>query len=253
VFSQDGVCDGRRTGIGRAVAIRLAQEGARVVVASKTFEHAKETARLAEEASQSSVVALSLDQRNPEMIARAIGDAVDAVGPIDVLSNNAGIDEPTEPVVAETSDEVWDQTFLVNLKGVFWLCRAATPLMRNGGAIVNISSINGLTPRPNAAAYSASKAALLSLTRSLAIELAPRHIRVNCVCPGVVDTPLTDLFLARAEDPAAVREEYARSNPLRRIADPVEIANCVLFLASDEAGFVTGAPLIVDGGSLACE
>jgi NAD(P)-dependent dehydrogenase (short-subunit alcohol dehydrogenase family) len=123
--------------------------------------------------------------------------------------------------------------------------------MRDGGSIVNVGSTNSIRPRVNAAAYCASKAALLQLTRSLALELAPRHIRANCVCPGIVDTPLTDLFLNQSEDPDRLRLEYARSNPLQRIADPSEIANCVLFLASDEASFVTGASLVVDGGALA--
>jgi dihydroanticapsin dehydrogenase len=125
------------------------------------------------------------------------------------------------------------------------------PVLADGGAIVTVGSTNGLVPRPNAAAYCASKAALLMLTRTLALELAPRRIRANCVCPGVVDTPLTDLFLNRADDPAALREEYAKASPLQRLADPREIANCVLFLASDEASFVTGTPFVADGGMLA--
>jgi NAD(P)-dependent dehydrogenase (short-subunit alcohol dehydrogenase family) len=146
---------------------------------------------------------------------------------------------------------VWNETFDVNVTGVFRVCRAAIPVLADGGAVVNMGSGTGILPRVNAAAYSASKAALLQLTRSLALELAPRHIRVNCVCPGVVDTPLTDLFLEREDDPAAMRVEYAQSNPLQRIADAREIANCVLFLASDEASFITGTPLIADGGGLA--
>jgi dihydroanticapsin dehydrogenase len=122
--------------------------------------------------------------------------------------------------------------------------------MTDGGAIVTVGSTNSLVPRPNAAAYCASKAALLMLTRTLALELAPRRIRANCVCPGVVDTPLTALFLDRAGDPAALREEYAKWSPLLRLADAREIANCVLFLASDEASFVTGAAFVADGGAL---
>jgi NAD(P)-dependent dehydrogenase (short-subunit alcohol dehydrogenase family) len=242
---------GAGTGIGRAVAVRLAEEGAQVVVTSRTRSHAEQTAALVREASGVDPLTFELDQTDQASIEDALHEAGDKLGLIDVLSNNAGIDEPTEPRVADTSDEIWDGTFRVNVRGVFWLCRAAIPLMRDGGAIVNMGSGNGIVPRSNAAAYSASKAALLSLTRSLAVELATRAIRVNCVCPGVVDTRLTDLFLARAQDPAEMRQEYARSNPLGRIAHPREIANCVLFLASDEASFVTGASLVVDGGGLA--
>lgn len=242
---------GAGTGIGRAVAVRFAEEGATVVITSRTLEHATETAALVTKASGPEPLTLALDQTDLAAVQDGLSTAVGAFGEIDVLSNNAGVDEPTEPPVAETPDEVWNDTFGVNVTGVFWLCRAAIPHMRDGGSIVNMGSGNGIVPRLNAAAYSASKAALLSLTRSLAVELAPRQIRVNCVCPGVVDTPLTDLFLAREDDPVAMRAEYAKSNPLGRIADPREIANCVLFLASDESSFMTGAPLIVDGGGLA--
>jgi NAD(P)-dependent dehydrogenase (short-subunit alcohol dehydrogenase family) len=244
---------GAGTGIGRAVAVRLADEGAEVVVTSRTLSHAKETAACVREATGAEPLTLKLDQTDQAAIDAGLNAAVEKLGPIDVLSNNAGIEEPTEPPVVETTDEIWESTFRVNVTGVFWLCRAAIPLMRDGGSIVNMGSANGIVPRPNAAAYCATKAALLHLTRSLALELAPRHIRVNCVCPGVVDTPLTDQFLALADDPEAMRVEYANSNPLGRIADPREIANCVLFLASDESSFVTGAPLIVDGGGLAGE
>jgi NAD(P)-dependent dehydrogenase (short-subunit alcohol dehydrogenase family) len=163
----------------------------------------------------------------------------------------AGVDQPHEPPVPETSDEEWDEVFAVNVRGVFQLCRAAVPALSDRGSIVTVGSANGIAPRPNAAAYCASKAALLMFTRALALELAPRGIRANCVCPGVVDTPLTDLFLGMAPDPAALREEYAGANPLKRIADAREIANCVLFLASDEASFVTASPFVVDGGQLA--
>lgn len=242
---------GAGTGIGRAVAVRLAEEGANVVVTSRSERNAQQTADLIRATSGLDPMVFSLDQTDQSSVDRGIEAVVNRLGEIDILSNNAGIDEPSEPQVAETSDAVWDAAFAVNVTGVFRLCRAAIPHLRDGGAIVNISSGNGLAPRPNAAAYCASKAALNSFTRSLALELAPRRIRANSVCPGVVDTPLTELFLAREADPAAMRSEYAKSNPLEHIADPREIANCVLFLGSDEASFVTGIELVVDGGGLA--
>ena len=242
---------GAGSGIGRSVAVRFAVEGARVVVTSRTLGHAYETAELVEDISGIRPLTFEVDQTDQVAISGALAKAKRTFGTIDVLSNNAGVDEPTEPPVAETSDEIWADAFRVNVTGVFWICRAAIPMMRDGGAVVNIASGNAIVPRLNAAAYSASKAALVQLTRSLALELAPRRIRANCVCPGVVDTPLTDLFLAREEDPEAARADYAGSNPLGRIADPSEIADCVLFLASDEASFVTGTTLVADGGSLA--
>ena len=242
---------GAGTGIGRAVAIRLAEEGATVVVTSRTRSHAEETAELVAHATSESPLTLTLDQTDPDAIRDALQAAADRFGAIDILANNAGIDDPTESAIADTSDAIWDTAFDVNVTGVFKLCRAAIPLLRDGGSIVNVGSTNSILPRSNAAAYCASKAALLQLTRSLALELAPRHIRANCICPGIVDTPLTDLFLNQSDDPAALRVEYAASNPLQRIADPREIANCVLFLASDESSFVTGSALVADGGSLA--
>ena len=211
---------GAGTGIGRAVAVRLAEEGARVVVTSRTLAHAEETAALVGEASGVAPLTLELDQTNQTEITDALQRAVRELGAIDVLSNNAGIDEPTEPAVVDTTDEVWDEAFRVNVTGVFRLCRTAIPLMKSGGSIINMGSGNAIAPRLNAAAYSASKAALLQLTRSLALEVASQHIRVNCVCPGVVDTPMTDLFLAREEDPEAMRAEYAKSNPLGRDRRP---------------------------------
>ncbi len=242
---------GAGSGIGRAVAIRLAQEGATVIVTSRTPSHVDETAALIQAATLQAPTTLVLDQTDRASVDRALGEAASRFGPLDIVSNNAGVDDPAETPVSETPDETWSKTFSVNVDGVFRICRAAIPLMRDGGAIVNIGSTNSILPRANAAAYCASKAALLQLTRSLALELAPRHIRANCVCPGIVDTPLTDLFLNQSDDPDTLRLEYARSNPLQRIADPAEIANCVLFLASDEASFVTGSSLVVDGGALA--
>ena len=245
------VITGAGSGIGRAVAVLLAEEGAQVVVTSRTRNHAEETAALVCERTGVTPMALKLDQTDQREIDAALREAAAELGPFDVLSNNGGIDDPSEPTVAATSDELWETTLEINLTGVFRLCRAAIPLLSEGGTIVNMGSVNGIVPRPNAAAYSASKAGLLHLTRSLALELAPRRIRVNCVCPGVVDTPLTDLFVAQEEDAEAAREMFARSNALCRIADAREIATCVAFLASDDASFVTGAALVVDGGQLA--
>jgi NAD(P)-dependent dehydrogenase (short-subunit alcohol dehydrogenase family) len=242
---------GAGSGIGRAVAVRLAEEGADVVVTSRTQAHVEETCARVEDAAGAPPLGLVLDVTDRASVEDGVEAVSERFGRIDVLSNNAGFDDPDEPAVADTPDAVWDESFAVNVTGVFWICRAAIPAIADGGSIVNIGSTNSLVPRANAAAYSASKAALLQFTRTLALELAPRRIRVNCVCPGVVDTPLTDQFLARADDPSALRREYAKANPLQRLADPREIANCVLFLASDEASFVTGTPFVADGGALA--
>jgi NAD(P)-dependent dehydrogenase (short-subunit alcohol dehydrogenase family) len=242
---------GAGTGIGRAVAVRFAEEGAEVIVTSRSLAHAAETAALVEKATGNTPLAFAVDVTDPLAINAALEAAGERFGKVHIVSNNAGVDDPSEPSVVDTSDEVWETTFRVNVTGAFFLSRVAVPLMADGGAIVHTGSANSIAPRVNAAAYCASKAALLMFTRSLALELAPRRIRVNCVCPGVVDTPLTDLFLNQSDDPVSLRAAYAESNPLRRIADAREIANAVVFLASDESSFMTGAPLIVDGGGLA--
>jgi NAD(P)-dependent dehydrogenase (short-subunit alcohol dehydrogenase family) len=247
VANKVALVTGAGSGIGRAVAVRLAEQGAEVVVTSRTQEHVDETCALVGAAAWGFV----LDLRDRASIEQGVRVVAERFGRIDVLVCSAGVDDPGEPSVADTPDEVWDETFAVNVTGVFRLCRAAVPVMADGGAIVTVGSTNSIVPRPNAAAYCASKAALLMLTRTLALELAPRRIRANCVCPGVVDTPLTATFLNRADDPAALRREYAEWSPLQRLADAGEIANCVLFLASDEASFVTGAAFVADGGALA--
>jgi dihydroanticapsin dehydrogenase len=169
-----------------------------------------------------------------------VGQVADRFGRIDVLSNNAGIELPHGPSVAETTDEEWEQLFRVNVTGAFYACRAALAFMPDGGSIVNMASINSFVAWENDAAYTATKGALLQFTRAPALEVAARGIRANCVCPGVVDTPLTDLFLAGADDPDALRAEYEAVSPFHRMGTPEEVANCVLFLASDEASFVTG-------------
>jgi NAD(P)-dependent dehydrogenase (short-subunit alcohol dehydrogenase family) len=168
-----------------------------------------------------------------------------------VLSNNGGIDLPHAPTVVETTDDEWDRVLAVNMTGIFAVCRDAIPGLRDGGSIVNMASMNSLVAYENSAPYSASKGALLQFTRALALELAPRRIRVNCVCPGIIDTPLTNSFLELADDPDALRAEYEAVAPLGRLGTAREVANCVVFLAGDESTFVTGSALVVDGGTTA--
>jgi NAD(P)-dependent dehydrogenase (short-subunit alcohol dehydrogenase family) len=242
---------GAGTGIGRAVSLRLAEEGATVDVTSRTLDHVEETCDEVERAGQPRPLARRLDVSDRAAVDAVVAEVVERHGRIDVVSHNAGIDFPHEPAADEITDAEWDEMLAVNLSGPFYVCRAAVAAMPAGGSIVTMGSGNSAFARPNAAAYVASKGGLLMLTRALALDLAPRGIRANCVCPGVIDTPLTDLFLEQSADPEALRVEYAASNPLQRLGTAREVANCVLFLASDESSFVTGTALFVDGGGTA--
>lgn len=242
---------GAGSGIGRAVCMRLAEEGAEVVVTSRTRANVEATADEVEGVSGRPPLALVLDVVDRRTAAAAVAEVVDRHGRIDVLSNNGGIDLPHAPTVVETTDDEWDRVLAVNMTGIFAVCRDAIPGLRDGGSIVNMASMNSLVAYENSAPYSASKGALLQFTRALALELAPRRIRVNCVCPGIIDTPLTNSFLELADDPDALRAEYEAVAPLGRLGTAREVANCVVFLAGDESTFVTGSALVVDGGTTA--
>ena len=242
---------GAGTGIGRAVCVRLAEEGAEVIVTSRTAGHVEQTAAEVEAACSRRPAAHVLDMEKPEQIEGVVSEVATQHGRIDIVSNNAGIDFVHTPAVWDVTDEEWERVFRINMTGISQVCRAAIPHMPAGGSIVNTASINSFIAWENDAPYTATKGALLQFTRGLALDLAARDIRANCVCPGVVDTPLTESFLERAVDPDAMRAEYEAVAPLKRMGTPREIANCVLFLASDEASFVTGTGLVADGGTIA--
>ncbi len=242
---------GAGSGIGRAVCVRLAEAGAEVVVTSLTPAHVEATAGEVERSTGRRPTTFALDVRDRAAVDRVVAEVVERYGGIDVLSNNGGVDLPHAPALADTTDEEWERVLGVNLTGIFYVCRSAIPVLRDGGSIVNMASMNSFVAWENGAPYAASKGALLQFTRALALELAPRRIRANCVCPGIIDTPLTDSFLELVDDPAAMRAEYEAVAPLNRLGTAREVANCVLFLAGDESTFVTGSALVVDGGSTA--
>ena len=222
-----------------------------MIASSRTLSHAEETCDEAEATGASRPEALALDVSDPAAIDGVVRDVASRHGRIDVLVANAGIDLPRAPSVEDTTDEEWDRVFAVNATGLFRCCRAVVPVMPAGGSIVTVASINSFVAWSNDAAYTASKGAASQFTRSLALDVVGRGIRANCVCPGVIDTPLTRAFVDVAEDPVALEGEYVSAAPMNRMGTAREVANCILFLASDEASFVTGSALIVDGGTTA--
>ena len=180
--------------------------------------------------------------------ARAMIDAaVERFGRLDILVNNAGAPQAPHSFV-ETTEEDWDRVFAVNAKAIFLAARHAVPIMRRqgGGVILNTVSVAAIRPRPNLLAYNSSKGAALVATRSMALELAPDRIRVNAVCPGPGDTPMLATFVGGDSD--AHRAAFLATIPLGRLCAPADVANAMVYLASDEAAFVTGAVLEVDGG-----
>ena len=246
---------GAGSGIGRATCVRLAEEGARVAVTSRTPANVEETCAAVERATGRMPLGVVLDVADSAAVDEVFAGIAGELGRIDVLVANAGIEIPpgesgVGPNLADTTDEEWRRIQRVNVDGMFFTCRAALRHMPDGGAIVTVGSINSFIAWENDGAYTTSKGAVLQLTRSLAVDVAARNIRVNCICPGVIDTALTEQFLSVVKDPEKLHEEYASVAPLGRTGQPHEIANCILFLASDEASFVTGAALVADGGTV---
>ncbi len=238
-------------GIGRATALQFAREGARVVVADYDAESGEKTARLIRDEGQDG----SFVRADVSLLGDAqamVQSALSLYRRIDILHNNAGIDLPQATDVASTEVEDWDQIMGVNLKGVFLCSKAVLPVMieGGGGTIVNTASIAGLAPMSREAAYGASKGGLVLLTKQMARDYARHHIRVNSVCPGLMEKPTRHRLDYLRGDQAAYarRQSSVERIPLGRLCLPEDIASAVLFLASDEASMITGVNLVVDGG-----
>jgi NAD(P)-dependent dehydrogenase (short-subunit alcohol dehydrogenase family) len=239
---------GGAQGIGRAIAERFQQAGAGVVIVDVDASAGRTAALEMSAALPARPVAfVAADLSIPVQIASALRETRERHAHIDVLVNNAGIE--IERPFAATTLEVWDRILDVNLRGAFLLTQAALPLFpAEGGAIVNISSIHASHAFPDSAAYACSKAGLVALTRNLALELAPRRIRVNAICPGYIDTRLWEEYVGRAADPAALAAQTAALHPLGRRGRPADVAEAALYLAGESASFVTGTDLVLDGG-----
>ncbi len=234
---------GGSRGIGRAIALELGRRGATVIISYAGNEAAAtETLKLLTEAGVARSKAIRFDVADTAACAQAIDSVVTEFGRIDVLINNAGV--AIDGLIMRFKDDDWDRTLDTNLRGAFALIRAASrPMMKQrGGAIVNVSSIVGETGNGGQAAYAASKAGLIGLTKAVAKELASRSIRVNAVTPGFIATDMT------AEIPDGMKAKLLESIPLGRLGLAEEIAKSVAFLASDAASYITGETLKVNGG-----
>jgi NAD(P)-dependent dehydrogenase (short-subunit alcohol dehydrogenase family) len=243
------IVTGGAKGIGLASTQCMVRLGAKVMmvdVSAVALESAKQS--LSEFTDR--VASVTADISRMADTERAVRSTVECFGAVDILVNNAGIQTFGDPVT--TTEEVWDRTMNVNLKGHWMMSKAAIPemLKRGKGSIVNISSVQGLASQRNVVAYSTSKHAMIGLTRSMAVDLASRQIRVNCICPGTVNTPLIEGVMRLDSDPEHLRKILDKMHPLGRIAEPSEIGEVVAFLASDRASFMTGSIVTVDGGLL---
>ena len=237
---------GAGAGMGREASVLFAEEGARVIVADIDAGAAQGTVALVDKAG-GQALAVTGDVALEADVKRMIEEGVRRFGALHVLYNNAGVLwKDRDRSVLETDDKWWDRVMAINLKSVFWVTKYGIPHLRaaGGGSIVMMGSVSALAGFTRAQdAYTAAKGALISLTKSLAIQFARDRIRCNVIHPGIVDTPLQAPYLTEA-----IRKEFETGIPLGRIAQPREIASVALFLASDESSFMTGAELVVDGG-----
>lgn len=244
---KNALITGGGSGIGRAMALAFVREGARVFVADLHAEGAEETARQVRQAG-GDATAFRADVTRSADVQAMIAACLEHYGRIDVLCNNAGLGS-TQTVV-DTPEELWEDVFAVNVRGTFLCSKYAIPHMieAGGGSIVNTASVAGLVGIINRAAYCASKGAVISLTKAMAIDHVQQKIRCNCICPGTVDSPWVGRFLDAAPDPAAERAALVARQPMGRLGTPEEIAKAAVYLASDDADFITGSALVIDGG-----
>ncbi|HLA38087.1 MAG TPA: SDR family oxidoreductase [Candidatus Brocadiales bacterium] len=238
---------GGGTGIGRAIARVFLEEGARVAITGRRKEPLEETLSKLDPAGKKAIsiqgdVSLAKDAK------RMVAETVKTFGGLNILVNNAGV-VYKDGGTMECQEEGWDVTLNINAKGIYLMSKFSVPeLVKTGGNIVNIASTLGLVGSRWAIAYGASKGAVVSLTRGMALDLAPKKVRVNCICPGAVDTPMYQSWIRKYGDPKEVEKKMLEDYPLSWVGRPEDVAYAALYLASDQANWVTGVALPVDGG-----
>ncbi len=241
---------GGTRGIGRAAALAFQEEGARVVIAGRNSDsvaNALSEMQNVNKCSNTTIEGVAGDVANVADCERMVLHAVKQMSGLEILVNSAGIFQHAD--IAETDESVWDRILDVNLKGSYFCSRAAVPALTNSsGVIIHLGSESGINGYGGSTAYCASKGAIVNLARSMAMELAP-HIRVNAVCPGVVDTDMARAGFAIAGDEDRGMEQQRNSYPLKRVATAKEIAAAILYLSSKDASSITGESLVIDGGA----
>jgi len=241
----DALVTGAASGIGRATVMKLTAAGCQVAALDIDADG---LGHLAAEIGNDACVPVVADLADPDKTRRAVRGAIERLGGIDIVVNNAGIGFRAD--VLETTLDQWERTFAINVRAPFIICQEVLPQMlgRGSGVIVNVASVGGLIAIPCRAAYGASKAALISLTRSLAVDYASKGIRANCIAPGTTETPWVDRIIAGSTEPAVLRQQMAERQVVGRLGTADEIADTILFLASSRASFFHGSTVVVDGG-----
>jgi len=243
---------GSGSGVGRASAILFSQEGAKISVVDIDNKGGQATVELIKQTGGEAIF-IQADVSKDRDVERMIKSTVDNYGRLDILFNNAGFPMAATPV-EEVKEDLWDKVVDINLKSVFLGSKYAIPVMKKQGAgvIINTASIGGVRPRPGFSAYHPAKAAVINLTRVIALEVAAHNIRINCINPVAIDTPMLPKFItesgAKDEKYQEVIKNYVAGIPLGRLTSPKDVAHAALFLASDDASFLTGVSLDVDGG-----
>jgi NAD(P)-dependent dehydrogenase (short-subunit alcohol dehydrogenase family) len=240
------VVTGSGSGIGRACAIEFAKEGAKVVVADLNLKGAEETVKQIS-INKGTAIAFKTDVSNPGSVQQLVSFTIKTYSRIDALINNAAIQ--VNKTIEDITFEEWNLQMSVNVGGVFLCSKHFLPYLRQTkGNIVNMSSVNGFFVEPMCAGYCTTKAAIIGLTKAMAIDHGHEGIRVNCICPGYIDAGLAEGYFQSQPDPLKARQEAGKLHALWRIGKPEEVGRVAVFLASDDASFMTGASVVVDGG-----
>jgi NAD(P)-dependent dehydrogenase (short-subunit alcohol dehydrogenase family) len=243
------IVTGGNSGIGRAISEVFAREKARVVIGARNVETGGQTVEAIQK-KRGTATFVRTDVQDSSQVKHLVEEAVARYGTVDIVCHSAGTE--LVKLLVDTTEEEWDMVMNTNAKGAYLVSKYALPYMiaKRKGVIINISSQLGFVGFEKFSAYCASKGAIIQLTKAMAIEYAKYGIRVNCVCPGAIDTPMIERELALFQDPAETRRKIITDHPIGRIGRPEEIAEAVLFLASERSSFIVGESLVVDGGYL---